>query len=1123
MSNTTIPIIYHKIIPKTIFQTEIEPFQVVKAKIPVNYFSGEIYIPKTTLNNCYIPETLTVANKGSALIEIHNPTVETQEIKINEPINVAEFGGKQKENYFLFSLEINNNNPCSITKTELQNLIRTDHLNIEERSAITKLCSEFSDILYQENEKLTFTNQVKHEIRTTDEIPVHTKSYRYPFIHKPEVEKQITKMLQDGIIRPSSSPWSSPIWIVPKKADASGKTKWRIVVDYRKVNEKTIDDRYPLPNITDILDKIGKCQYFSVIDLVSGFHQIEMHPRDIEKTAFNVENGHYEYVRMPFGLKNAPSTFQRVMDNILKGLQNKICFVYMDDIVIFSTSLQEHIDNLKLVFERLREANFKIQLDKCEFLRKEVKFLGHVITSEGIKPNQKKIEAIQKFPIPKTPKEIKSFLGLLGYYRRFIKDFAKITKPFTQCLKKGEKIVHDQKFIETFNMCKNILTNDPILQYPDFTKPFNLTTDASNFALGAVLSQGPIGKDLPIAYASRTLNPAECNYSTIEKELLGIVWATKYFRPYLFGRRFTIITDHMPLRWLFSLKDPNSRLVRWRLKLEEYDYEIVYKKGKLNTNADALSRIQLNTLETESVIAEVGDLEEDILNLLNDTQSNITIENDELDEYLRELDNIVDNSCKETVHSALEHPVLTLPITDQTVNNFNFQIILKNNSDISELKVRIIKLFEQKTRIIATIGQNVVKDVIRLFKEYVDPKKHYCIFLENENMINQLCNILANTFKNTAYKLTQSTKFVKDIEDIETQRQLITFNHELKTCHRGINDTLNALKQKYYWPKMQENVTYHINTCDTCQTAKYDRNPPRIKFQLTPTCSKPFEVIHIDIFQYSGKKFLTIIDSFSKYLQAYYLQNSNSISVLNSILKYVSHHGIPQTITCDNGTEFNTSYLKDFAKLHGIILHFTTRGNSNSNSPIERAHSTLAENLRCLQIEDKTSDIPHLMFYAILGYNNSLHSSTKHRPYEVINGHTDSKDIFDITDENILNTYINSHKNKVSTLYNTIKEHNEIIKSNIIEKRNADRENPVEYPINNPAYVRTNIRSKSKPRYKKETVTANQDIKIQTNTGFHHKSKLKKPRKLRQSSLLQDDDTNPSPGFNPQPGPSSRN
>lgn len=299
-------------------------------------------------------------------------------------------------------------------------------------------------------------------------------------------------MLDQGIIRPSESAWSSPIWVVPKKIDASGKQKWRLVVDFRKLNEKTLDDKYPIPNINDVLDKLGKCHYFSTLDLASGFHQVEMHPDDVEKTAFNVEYGHFEFLRMPMGLKNSPSTFQRVMDNVLKGLQNEICLVYLDDIIVFSTSLQEHIINLEKVFQRLRESNFKIQMDKSEFLKLETAYLGHIISKDGIKPNPDKISAIKKYPIPKTPKEIKQFLGLLGYYRKFIPDFARTTKPLTQCLKKGRKITLDPEYVNCFEKCKTLLTNDPILQYPDFSKEFNLTTDASNVAIGVVLSQGPI-------------------------------------------------------------------------------------------------------------------------------------------------------------------------------------------------------------------------------------------------------------------------------------------------------------------------------------------------------------------------------------------------------------------------------------------------------------------------------------------------------------------------------------------------------------------------------------------------------------------------------------------------------
>lgn len=225
--------------------------------------------------------------------------------------------------------------------------LRLDHLNAEEKSKLLHLISKYQDTFYMEGTDLSFTNVIKHNIVTKDEIPVHAKSYRYPHCHKQEVQEQISKMLAQGIIQPSTSPWCSPIWIVPKKPDSKGNKKWRLVVDYRKLNEKTVDDKYPLPNITEILDKLGKCQYFTTLDLASGFHQIEVHPQDVPKTAFSVEHGLYEYLRMPFGLKNAPATFQRIMDHVLRDYIGRCCLVYMDDIIIYSTSLQEHLENLK--------------------------------------------------------------------------------------------------------------------------------------------------------------------------------------------------------------------------------------------------------------------------------------------------------------------------------------------------------------------------------------------------------------------------------------------------------------------------------------------------------------------------------------------------------------------------------------------------------------------------------------------------------------------------------------------------------------------------------------------------------------------------------------------------------
>ena len=469
-------------------------------------------------------------------------------------------------------------------------LLRVSHLNSEETEALYSVCSQFSDVFHLPDDQLTSTDAIQHKIKTTSDNPIHVKTYRFPECHKTEVESQVNKMLQQSIIKPSMSPWSSPIWVVPKKLDASGQRKWRVVIDYRKLNDITIGDSYPIPNISEILDQLGKCKYFSTLDLASGFHQINMDPNDSAKTAFSVPTGHYEFTRMPFGLKNAPSTFQRLMNTALSGLQGIQCFVYLDDIVIYSYDIPSHINNLSNVFYRLRQFQLKLQPDKCEFLRKEVSYLGHVITDKGVKPNPDKLKAVHEFPIPTSPKDIKSFLGFVSYYRRFIPDFSNIAKPLTNLLKKNVEFSWSNEHQLAFETLKNKLTSAPLLIYPDFSKSFILTCDASNYAISAILSQGDIGKDKPIAYASRTLNKSECNYSTTEKELLAILFGCKTFRPYLYGRKFLIITDHRPLRWLFNHSDPSSKLQRWRLKLEEFEYEIIYRKGKLNNAADALSR-----------------------------------------------------------------------------------------------------------------------------------------------------------------------------------------------------------------------------------------------------------------------------------------------------------------------------------------------------------------------------------------------------------------------------------------------------------------------------------------------------------------------------------------------------
>ena len=363
-----------------------------------------------------------------------------------------------------------------------------------------------------------------------------------------------------------------------------------MVLDFRKLNEKTFGDSYPLPNINDKLDSLGSAKYFSVFDLATGFHHIKMDPKDSHKTEFSTPHGHYEFNRMPFGLKTAPATFQRLMDLTLTGLVGTELFVYLDDIVIYANTLEENEIKFNNLAERLRKANLHLQPDKCEFLRPEVGYLCHIIVTNGVRPDPKMIIAVKNFPVPKTQKNVKQFLGLAGYYRWFIDGFSKIASPFNQLLQKDIPFNWTEKQQAAFDILKAKLCEEPLLQRPDFFQPFILTTDASGFAIGGILSQGKIGKDKQIAYASRSLSETEKKYDTYEKEALAIIFCVTHFRPYLYGRKFTLATDHKPLVWFQNSKDPCSRVSRWRLKLAEYDIDVIYKAGKMNVNADALSR-----------------------------------------------------------------------------------------------------------------------------------------------------------------------------------------------------------------------------------------------------------------------------------------------------------------------------------------------------------------------------------------------------------------------------------------------------------------------------------------------------------------------------------------------------
>nr|AAL78107.1 Putative polyprotein [Oryza sativa]AAM47295.1 Putative polyprotein [Oryza sativa Japonica Group]AAP52470.1 retrotransposon protein, putative, Ty3-gypsy subclass [Oryza sativa Japonica Group] len=427
--------------------------------------------------------------------------------------------------------------------------------------------------------------------------PIYKRPYRMAANELAEVKKQVDEQLQKGYIRPSTSPWGAPVIFVEKK----DKTK-RMCVDYRALNEVTIKNKYPLPRIDDLFDQLKGAKVFSKIDLRSGYHQLRIREEDIPKTAFTTRYGLYECTVMSFGLTNAPAFFMNLMNKVFMEFLDKFVVVFIDDILIYSKSEEEHEQHLRLVLEKLKEHQLYAKFSKCDFWLTEVKFLGHVITAQGVAVDPSNVESVTKWTPPKTVSQIRSFLGLAGYYRRFIENFSRIARPMTQLLKKDEKFKWTAECDKSFEELKKKLVSAPVLILPDQMKDFQVYCDASRHGLGCVLMQ----EGRVVAYASRQLRPHEGNYPTHDLELAAVVHALKIWRHYLIGNRCEVYTDHKSLKYIFTQPDLNLRQRRWLELIKDYDMSIHYHPGKANVVADALSRKSYCTaLCTEGMCEEL--------------------------------------------------------------------------------------------------------------------------------------------------------------------------------------------------------------------------------------------------------------------------------------------------------------------------------------------------------------------------------------------------------------------------------------------------------------------------------------------------------------------------------------
>ena len=465
------------------------------------------------------------------------------------------------------------------------------------KELLLKILAKNREAIALPGETLGKTDLIEMSIKLKEGAkPIALQPYRVPHSREAVLKKEIQDLIEKDIIEPTVSSWSSPCLLLPKKNGT-----FRLVVDYRKLNEITEVDTYPLPNISEVLMKLDKAKYYSNLDLKMAYHQVPIAEDSKAMTAFRTADAHYAYKRCPFGLASMPSIFSRLMAVIFeKSPFRPNIHTYLDDILISTNTADSHLKIIDHTLELLAKAKLRIRLEKCEFFKQEVKFLGFVLTQGGYTTIPNKIEAINKMPAPKDVDLLRRFLGMTSFYRMFIENYAKIADPLFNLLKKDEKFRWNAEHETAFERLKEALTSSKILAYPDFSKPFILETDASNKGIGCVISQEVEGEKRPISFASRSLSKAEKNYDTTNKEALAVVWALKKYRYILLGYEITAYVDHQSLVGIFKNTLPPGRLGRWALAVQEYNITIKYKPGRLNQVPDTLSRLPVESTESQS-------------------------------------------------------------------------------------------------------------------------------------------------------------------------------------------------------------------------------------------------------------------------------------------------------------------------------------------------------------------------------------------------------------------------------------------------------------------------------------------------------------------------------------------